>query len=524
MTWWIWPPRPEHRIVITVKTDKSPSCVSADGRTLWVREFVEKPPAKDGDNRFANVVTTDPNTGKLRPYNGGVESHNLQFFDTASGDLQATIGDVDSMHESPDGTRMAFDDAQGRWHICSMPSGKTLHVLPKEIRGSGRWTPYSRHLLISFKKTVSVVQAEAGTVIGSIPLFDLGYTLFPDGSGLATKSTEREGIDLWSFRPFRMMNTLLLPSPLARYDYWSEAPKPHTMSVDDVIVNRDGSVIAASVVQYVPEDAGFKMVASIQYWNRKTGTRTEVVRGQGLRRQIATSLSMSMDGRFMKESSWMVMGSYHWPEWQREGDQQVIPENCWDFSTTPPRSIGTGGTSDDDVYHFEPAGNRAIVYAPDLLILLDAKTLKEVGRIPNKQMYRHIGVDSRCPIDPTGRWICAEAQLDPPTWIPNWLMPYARRVFPSGESTSVYRLHDGLISRSLPRRNVARFTTDGKLWTQFFPDSESHYDKRTVILERWSPETPTPWWLILVTVIAISLTGGWLGCPHWDNHVRDSKP
>jgi hypothetical protein len=87
---------------------------------------------------------------------------------------------------------------------------------------------------------------------------------------------------------------------------------------------------------------------------------------------------------------------------------------------------------------------------------------------------------------------------DMPGWLPVWLRDFYSWYHPEGTGESrIVRVNDGSVSRIIPYRRQPWFDDEGNLWTTNPTAAGGE------AIERWSPESPHPWWLYAVAAAGV---------------------
>jgi hypothetical protein len=133
----------------------------------------------------------------------------------------------------------------------------------------------------------------------------------------------------------------------------------------------------------------------------------------------------------------------------------------------------------------------------------DAETLAAVGSFAARDRPWEPS------FSPDGNWamFCQRGEQWKPDWMPERAADWIERQLHLADSIiCIVRLTDGKIVRRLSGRTSPSFTTDGSVWT--VTEAGRTDDAVMLLAERWSPESPSPpWWLLLCSfagVIAVA--------------------
>jgi hypothetical protein len=485
--WWLWPPQPEYRLQLP-----------SPGRHWWGQV------APDGQT-FALQYSESP-----REDESSIDQ--IDLFDLRNSQRITTIHNTDKEAcFAPDGSRFACHDARGHWHLYGRSPFERLAEFSGAKASKAEWLRDSRHFIITENDHIDVYNADRLLKVASIHKTHAEHLVIPDASGLVAASPDGKTIDVWKFDPPRVVESMKLPYPPADPDdLWSKSgPEPGSMGVHRLAVSHDGSVVAMLINRYEPKDEGLAAISYVEHWDRTTKRITELsVGGQSIPGGSAT-FSIDPSGRFVSHERWYAVGDFITPDWERYDSENNNKGRLWDFSVSPPKCRDSALLPSTGSVMFDPTGARLIVHDHPGVTLFDTKTFSRIANAGNRPDYsRGLMTD--------GRWMVALSEFSLPNWWPSFVTDIVKQLYkPEDPSLTLVRMSDGKLGRIIPGRGFSAFTSDGKLWTCSYSEPGPTGQTAPVILERWSPEPPTPWWLLALTGLAVMLVLRNHGLPHF---------
>jgi WD40 repeat protein len=293
LAWYLWfvlPPSPEVRLQFVNAGTYGWWGIAADGQTLV---FVK------------NKANSDNGTSSNQEYL-------VNLYELPSGKWRKTISGPKGFRQyvcSPDGKQIACRTDLGHWQFFTLPAGELLGTISDKGDIHIEWSSDGRHFVIIADKTMSLFRLDTRAELTQIPKGS-PFCFFPDGSGIVTGSNDGKRLDVWTFSPFQRADSLELPYPPsgAFNESTEEAPKPGTMNVMKLVVSQGGRFIAAVINHYEPEGDGMAAVSIVEYWDRVTRVRKEIVEGNYDVQNVG-GLQVSADGRFVSHSGTYMLGN-----------------------------------------------------------------------------------------------------------------------------------------------------------------------------------------------------------------------
>ncbi len=476
--WWHWPPQPELRLVLSVPEDTNSWEFSPDGRSVICVENLSS-------NRALERGTP------LR----------MCIFELPAGILRTTIEDKEPYHGwdfSPDGSRLKVSFSDWTKQLREAPTGRLIHHFTKHdtdgsYLGFVHWSPDGRHW-ITDGDSLFVFRAENGERVGRLNNLKWLYWFRPNGTGLVALDENKGKIGIYSFDAAKPIVAIPLPGPLTN-DPWAfdGPPKPGTIAVRDLAISADETVVFALLTRFKKEDGKDGSDHMIARWSRKQNSWTEVnVNLAGKDDRVPCKLVISPDGRFASRHTFVRVGN----RWADTGPPDA--RTLWDFSVEPPRCCNDSGFPGVGEVSFDSLGKRIVnvgsngyeVFDAASLVLISRETNSTFGNPLWSQDARYMALNEVAPSN-------ISKQL--PKWLPAWL----QRFVEPQKHQRIVRVADGTTTIRIPGRITPSWTNDGKLWTAM-PLVQEHVGG-PLILERWSPERPTPWWLWALTSVAVML-------------------
>jgi hypothetical protein len=490
--WWHWPPQPDWRLALSVSPDTDWYQFAADGRTLVC--------VTNGANIYDNEK---PRVSSLYELPSGV--HRGTFPENMS------YGD----RFSPDGLHVVSYAGPNREVVRSLPSGELRWVLPPSDGKDGyhyqvHWSADGKYLLV-FDSQLSVFHSATGELIGRYPVNFWQWGQSPNGSGFVARITDTRELMLRSFDSSKPATMVPLPGPQSQSSD-SERPATGSISIDQVATNNDQSAIFAILYRHTQEGEKDRRRRLLARWDRATNQWTECDMGPDAGwSSLGVCVHIDPTSRFVATKRvWHAQfaGTGEIDNWGVEEARQHYERQLWTANAIQLTCLNDQGFPAGIVY-FDQSGRRLIQAGGDPrgyggggyggYTVYDAMTLKALHAQPTYNWEDRV-------LSPNDEYAAIyevnhnsrAPQL--PAWVPSWVQGLFESPW---HLTRVIRLADGKTVRTLKDHLSPAFTPDDKLLT--VTPHKNTDDSRMLLVECWSPEPPTPWWLWALTSLAVML-------------------
>jgi hypothetical protein len=484
--WWVWPPRPQLRLLIEPAVACPLGAVTADGRSL----FCDVEPPKN----FLSGVVMPP--------------RRIEVFELPSGTRRLTLDGRYGLllSFSPDGSRLVESHpGEFECRLRALPSGKLIGTVPHGKSNSLiQWSIDSRFFM-TLGPGLTAYGADDAALAGRYDVTDDEFycAMRMNRSGFVALMSDRWALLVHSFD--HPETDVFVPLPGFPVPEWRDGKRrvvDGSISIAKLASTNDGSVVFALLDRHHADGEKDRCRRFLARWERVTRKWTEVDQGPITQSHTAwdDGLSLSADDRYLSTTGEHLAWYHGQPgendPWGEEEAKQFCDRNLWDATTLTPRCLNDDGLPTGS-YSFDPTGRRflqgnQVLYDADTRARLKSPDI-EIERIS----HQHFSAD--------GRWLALSEKRVPwrPTWLPSRLIDWINRwTGPADQTVHVIRLEDGKAVRKLSGRTSPTLTTDGYLWT--VTEADRNNDTATLFAERWSPEAPgPPWWLILITAVGL---------------------
>jgi hypothetical protein len=404
---------------------------------------------------------------------------------------------------------MLYCDEGNKLRLYALPSGDLIRSFD-DINGSTpwnfriEWTPKGDFFVIHGPK-LQVFRTETGREITSYDVSEPHLFFYPDGNGFVALSSQGWQLMATSFTTRAIPVLIPLPGRPAQKELDADAPaNAGTVYLRDIATNNNGSVVIASFDRSFREGDANRSWRYLARWDAPLQQWLESrIEPDSFYAGVNLCLRTDPYGRYATTKSvWFPLmnpdSSYCWGE-----DEVAKHANryLWKVSGSAPTCLNDHGFPPGYVF-FDPKGSRIVVVneeTPRTTSVYDAVSLSLISR------FETLGERSEPEFSADGKWAAFEETIfglnsNPgwySSWVPNWLL---KRFEPPDRLLRIIRLGDGKTVRKLNHRSIQTFASDGSLWTV-----TSSEDDDTIAVERWSPEPPTPWWMIIVSACTFAL-------------------
>jgi len=364
--------------------------------------------------------------------------------------------------------------------------------------------------LLEFNTQLTVYRSESLKLVQTIPI-ERPFNQSPDGQRFIGLANNGSHLLLGRFDSIDSIKTIPLPGPQGYDPKQPDKPAPvSSVTIDELAITNDGQRLFASLHRNSGDaDGRVKLLACYDVRNQ---TWSETRRDAGLDWMTDSNIKIDPTSRLLttegKYSDATWFRDFRYPHEDR-ADGRFLTRTIWDATTSPLQPLNKQKSIPNGIGYFNSTGDRLIqLEFPEVTCsIYDATTLALIAK--------HHEFDWNQPVfSSEGKWMALEDENERgiKSQVANYIPTLLTRLFPQEQTRiRIIRLSDGAVSRTIPcpeshgywDYTTLRMLPNGSLWT--LRRVESTEELCTLAVERWSPEPPTPWWLIVFSTFGLGL-------------------